>query len=128
MHDDDDRGIFALPGLPVALREQLGFRIDLEQPGFGGREIEAPRQKGGSNSHGVAAFQERVRLKGKNFLFHIETVFHQGTGNKSKMPPGVNLSATGGRPNPLGWASIEAPMLVIYGFLYHQADELRKFI
>jgi len=40
------------------LCEQLGFRIDLKQPGFGRREIEAPGQEGGSDGHGVAVFQE----------------------------------------------------------------------
>jgi hypothetical protein len=84
VNDDDDRSVLALPGLPVAMREEAGFRIDLKQPGFGGRDIEPPGHKSRDNGHGVAVFQKRVRLKRRNWLIHTRTVFHQGSADKSK--------------------------------------------
>jgi len=37
--------------------EQSGFGINLKQPGFGGRDIEAPWYKGRDDGHGVAVFR-----------------------------------------------------------------------
>src|SRR5260370_24420588 len=54
MNDDDDRHVLSLPGLPVAMCEQPGFRIDLKQPGFGGRDIKSARHERGRNGHRVA--------------------------------------------------------------------------
>src|SRR5260370_29435833 len=61
--DNDYRHGFGLPGLPVAMREQTGFRIDLEQPGFGGRDIEPPWRKSRRVGHGVAVFSQRVAVE-----------------------------------------------------------------
>jgi hypothetical protein len=64
--------------------EQAGFRVDLKQPGFGGRDIEPPRHKRRDDGHGVAVFQQRVWLERRNAEFHRKTVFHEGDGHKSK--------------------------------------------
>jgi hypothetical protein len=36
------------------MSEQAGFRIDLKQPDFGGRNIESARHERGRNGHRVA--------------------------------------------------------------------------
>ena len=56
--DDNDGRVLALPRLPVAMGEQMGFRIDLEQPGFGRRDIEPPPHKSRNDGHDVAVFQQ----------------------------------------------------------------------
>ena len=56
VNDDNDGGILALARLPVTVREQPGFQIDLKQPCLGGRNIEAPRHKSRGNGHDVAVF------------------------------------------------------------------------
>jgi hypothetical protein len=54
VHDYDYRHVLPLAGLPVAMSEQAGFRIDLKQPDFGGRNIESARHERGRNGHRVA--------------------------------------------------------------------------
>ena len=76
MNDDDDRRVFALPGLPMAMREQVGFRIDLKQPGLGGRSIEPPGHKCRDDGHGVAVFQQGMDFKREASRLHGRTVFH----------------------------------------------------
>ena len=66
MNNDDDRCVLGLAGLPVAMSEQAGFVINLKQPGFGGRDIEAPWHKGRDDGHGVGVFQKRVWLEGRD--------------------------------------------------------------
>ncbi len=63
MNDNDDWRVLAFLRLPLAMREQAGFGVDLKQPGFGVRDIEPPGHKGRGYRHEVAVFQERVRLK-----------------------------------------------------------------
>ncbi len=70
MNDDDDGRVLGLPGLPVTMSEQAGFWIDLKQPGFGGRDVEAPWYKGRDDGHGVAVFQKQVWLKRRKEKFH----------------------------------------------------------
>src|SRR5713226_6115963 len=84
MNDDDDRRVLALPQLPVAMCEQAGFRIDLKQPGFGWRDIEAPRHKSRDDSHGVAVCQKRMRIEGRDVEIHMLTVFHEEGAHKTK--------------------------------------------
>jgi len=84
MNNDDDGRVLGLAGLPMTMGEQSGFGINLKQPGFGGRDIEAPWYKGRDDGHGVAVFQKRVRLKGRNAEFHTKTVFHEAGAHKSK--------------------------------------------
>src|SRR5438445_12921657 len=78
MNDDDDRRVLALPRLPVAMGEQAGLRVDLEEPGFGGRDVEPPGHESRDNSHCVAVLQKRVRFKGREGEIHIGNVFHGG--------------------------------------------------
>jgi len=56
MNDDDNGRVLALPGLPVAMGEHAGLRIDLEEPGFGGRDSEPPGNKSRDDGHCVAVF------------------------------------------------------------------------
>src|SRR5260370_122093 len=84
MNDDDDGRVLGLPGLPVTMGEQAGLRVDLKQPGFGRRNIEASWYKGRHDGHGMTVFQKRVWLKGRNAEFHTKTVFHEAGAHKSK--------------------------------------------
>src|SRR2546430_4811501 len=84
MNDDDDRVVLALRRLPVAMGEQAGLRVDLEEPGFGGWDIEPPGDKSRDDSHCVAVLQEWVRFKGREDEIHIETVFHGLGASKTK--------------------------------------------
>src|SRR6266571_4610099 len=61
--DDEDRHILALSGLPVAMTEQLRFRVDLEQPSFRRRNVKAPWHKGRHDGHCVSVGQQRMRFK-----------------------------------------------------------------
>src|SRR2546430_7230316 len=70
MNDDDDRLVLALRRLPVAMGEQAGLRVDLEEPGFGGWDIEPPGDKSRDDSHCVAVLQEWVRFKGREGEIH----------------------------------------------------------
>ena len=87
MNDDDEGRVLALAGLPVAMGEQARFRVDLKQPGFGGRDVEAPGHKSRDHGHGVSVFQEGVWLERRNEEFHRKTVFHEGRAHKSKRTP-----------------------------------------
>ena len=91
MNDDDDRRVLALPRLPVAMGEQAGFRINLEEPGLGGRDVEPPGDKSRDDSHCVAVLQKRVRFKGREDEIHIETVFHEARHRQDKGEHGVPL-------------------------------------
>src|SRR5258708_29686810 len=77
MNDDDDGRVLRLAGLPVAMGEQAGFRIDLKEPGFGRRDIEAPWYKGRDDGHGVAGFPKRGVPKKGESGFPPQNVFHQ---------------------------------------------------
>src|SRR6266581_6576123 len=83
--DDDENGhILALSGLPVAMTEQLRFRIDLEQPSFRRRNVKAPGHERCCNGHGVTIPQERVRLKGSNVDCHRSALWQTGRVRKSR--------------------------------------------
>src|SRR5260370_37730956 len=86
VNDDDDRHVLALAGLPVAMGEQPGFRIDLKQPGFGDWDIKSARHERGRNSHRVAMSQQRMGFECGDDELHIETVFH-GVGTGKPEPP-----------------------------------------
>src|SRR5260370_16277221 len=75
MNDDDDRRVAALPGLPVAMSQQTGFRIDLKQARVGGRDIEPPGHKGRDDGHDVSVFQQRVWLGCAGELLQMQTLF-----------------------------------------------------
>src|SRR5260370_42310369 len=85
MNDDDDGRVLRLAGLPVAMGEQARLRINLKQPGFGGRDIEAPWYKGRHDGHGMTVFQKRGWVKGRNAGFHTQTVFHEAGAHKSQL-------------------------------------------
>jgi len=90
MNDDDDRLVLALPRLPVAMSEQAGLPVDLEEPGFGGWDVEPPGHESRDDRHCVAVLQEWVRFKGREDKIHIETVF-QGAGAGKIKTSGLGL-------------------------------------
>ena len=112
MNNDDDRCVLGLPRLPVTMGEQAGFRIDLKQPGFGRRDVEAPWYKGRHDGHGVAVFQKRVWLKRRNAEFHTKTVFHEAGAHKSELTRRALLG------RGLRFAQLWFPVQNIYEFLY----------
>src|SRR5260370_26979528 len=86
MNDDDDRRVAALPGLPVAMSQQTGFRIDLKQARVGGRDIEPPGHKGRNDGHGVAVFQQRVWLELKCGGHDLTEFIERGTWKRQTSP------------------------------------------
>ena len=84
MNDDNDGRVLGLPGLPMAMSEQSGLRIDLEELGFGGWDIKPPGDKSREDSHDVAIFEQRMRFKGREGEIHIGNVFHGGGPHKWK--------------------------------------------
>src|SRR5260370_40277883 len=75
MNDHDDRRALALSWLPMAMSEQLRFRIDLKKPGFGGGNIEAPGHENRENGHGVAVFQKGGGRGGRRGFLHSQKFF-----------------------------------------------------
>jgi len=55
MNDDDDRGVLVLAGLPMAMREELGPRVDLKKTLLGSGKRETAGNERGGHGHGVAA-------------------------------------------------------------------------
>ena len=80
MNDDDDRRMLGLLGLPMAMSEQSGLRINLKKPGLGRQNIEPPGRESREDSHDVAIFEQRMRFKGREGEIHIGNVF-QGLGS-----------------------------------------------
>src|SRR5258707_14365980 len=85
VHDYDYWHAFPLAGLPVAMSEQPGFRIDLKQPDFGGRDIEPPGHKSRGDGHGVGVFQYSWWLRRLGIRFHGKTAFHEGSAENVKL-------------------------------------------
>ena len=84
MNNDDDGRVLALPGLPMAMSEQAGLRINLKKSGLGRRYVEPSGHESRDDSHCVAVLQKRVRFKGREDEIHIETVFHGLGASKTK--------------------------------------------
>src|SRR6266571_9203538 len=82
--DDEDRHILALSGLPVAMTEQLRFRIDLEQPSFRRRNVKAPGHKGRHDGHCVSVGQQRMGFKWCCVDSHVKTVLHACNAKQGK--------------------------------------------
>src|SRR5437899_11318337 len=78
MNNDDDGRVLALPGLPMAMSEQAGLRINLKKPGLGRRYVEPSGHESREDSHDVAIFEQRMRFKGREGEIHIGNVFHGG--------------------------------------------------
>src|SRR5205814_1612357 len=57
MNDDDDEHVLGLPGLPMAMSEQTGLRVNLKKPSLGRRNIEPPGHESRDDSHCVAVLQ-----------------------------------------------------------------------
>src|ERR1700746_2999155 len=72
MHDNDDRSVLGLAGLPVAMPEEPRFAVHLEEARFRRRDVEPPRHKGRDDGHRVAVLQKRMRLERRNRGQHVE--------------------------------------------------------
>jgi hypothetical protein len=86
VHDNDDGSVFGFAGLPVTMPEQPRFGVHLEEPRFGGRDIEPPRHKGRNNGHDVAVFQKRVRLELKYGGHDLTEFTERGTWKRQTSP------------------------------------------
>src|SRR4029077_1388878 len=104
----NDRRVLSLAGLPVAMPEQPGFRIDLKQPGLGGRNVEPPGNESLGDGHSMSVFQEHVRFERRDDEFHVETLFHKIRGDKPKplrlRKPGLYELGKQSAPHPLSSA------------------------
>ncbi len=63
VHEDEDRRIFPLSGLPVAMPKQKRILVHLKTPRFGRRNVEAARHQGRRHRHDMPVFQQKVGLE-----------------------------------------------------------------
>lgn len=85
MHDNEDRSVFSLFRLPMAMAEQAGIRVHLKVSGFGRRNVEAARHKGGHDGHGVAVFEQGMGVEGRKVYLHMKTLLHLSKAGKSQL-------------------------------------------